>query len=98
MPAACHPWRVQPFVDLDWVLAQGPDVVLADARWYLDGRSGRAEYDCGYLPGAVVVDLDRWRSGEGGPEAGRHPLPDPATFAEGMTAAGIGDEDRGVVG
>src|SRR4051794_17688996 len=94
MGAACHPGAVQPFVDLDWVRGQGPGVVLADVRWYVDGRSGRAEYDRGHLPGAVFVDLDRWLSGDASPQAGRHPLPDPATFAEGMAAAGIGDDDR----
>ena len=30
---------------------------LADVRWYLDGRSGRASYEGGHLPGAVFVDL-----------------------------------------
>ncbi|MDQ1648126.1 MAG: thiosulfate/3-mercaptopyruvate sulfurtransferase, partial [Frankiaceae bacterium] len=36
-----------------------PGAVIADVRWYLDGRSGRAAYDAGHLPGAVFVDLDR---------------------------------------
>jgi thiosulfate/3-mercaptopyruvate sulfurtransferase len=85
---------MRPFVDLDWVLAQGQGVVLADVRWYTDGRSGRRAYDEGHLPGAVFVDLDRWLSGEGSPRAGRHPLPAPEVFAEGMGALGIGDDDR----
>jgi thiosulfate/3-mercaptopyruvate sulfurtransferase len=85
---------MRPFVDLGWVLAQGQDVVLADVRWYTDGRSGRRAYDEGHLPGAVFVDLDRWLSGEGSPQAGRHPLPAPEVFAEGMGALGIGDDDR----
>jgi thiosulfate/3-mercaptopyruvate sulfurtransferase len=67
------------------------DVVLADVRWYLDGRSGRAAYESGHFPGAVFVDLERWLSGEGGPSVGRHPLPDPEAFAEGMARSGIGD-------
>ena len=49
-----------------------------------DGRSGRAAYEGDHLRGAVFVDLERWLSGEGGPSVGRHPLPDPATFATGM--------------
>ena len=81
-----------PLVDAAWVAAHD-DVVLADVRWYLDGRSGRAAYDAGHLPGAVFVDLDRWLAGPASPAAGRHPLPDPALFAEGMGALGIGDED-----
>src|SRR3954447_13985840 len=94
MPGGCHPGAMRPFVDLDWVLAQGQGVVLADVRWYTDGRSGRRAYDEGHLPGAVFVDLDRWLSGEGSPRAGRHPLPAPEVFAEGMGALGIGDDDR----
>ena len=66
-------------------------MVLADVRWYLDGRSGRDAYDRGHIPGAVFVDLDRWLAGPASPAAGRHPLPDPATFAEGMSSVGIGD-------
>jgi thiosulfate/3-mercaptopyruvate sulfurtransferase len=68
------------------------DVTLADVRWYLDGRSGRAAYEDGHLPGAVFVDLERWLSGEGGPSVGRHPLPEPETFAQGMARSGIGDD------
>src|SRR3954452_5177423 len=94
MPGGCHPGAMRPFVDLDWVLAQGQGVVLADVRWYTDGRSGRRAYEEGHLPGAVFVDLDRWLSGEGSPQAGRHPLPAPEVFAEGMGALGIGDDDR----
>ena len=82
-----------PLVDAAWLAAHGDDVVLADVRWYLDGRSGRAAYEAGHLPGAVFVDLDRRLAGPASPAAGRHPLPDPAMFAEGMAALGIGDED-----
>jgi thiosulfate/3-mercaptopyruvate sulfurtransferase len=67
-------------------------VVLADVRWYLDGRSGRAAYDNGHIPGAVFVDLERWLAGPASPAGGRHPLPDPATFADGMSSLGIGDD------
>jgi thiosulfate/3-mercaptopyruvate sulfurtransferase len=66
--------------------------MLADVRWYLDGRSGRAAYDAGHLPGAVFVDLDRWLAGHGDPAQGRHPLPDPEVFADGMSRLGIGDD------
>jgi thiosulfate/3-mercaptopyruvate sulfurtransferase len=70
------------------------DVVLADVRWYLDGRSGRAAYEAGHLPGAVFVDLDAWLSGDPAAGGGRHPLPAPETFARGMAQLGIGDEHR----
>src|SRR4051795_4896992 len=94
MRGGCHPGAMRPFVALAGWRAQGRGVVLADVRWYTDGRSGRRAYDEGHLPGAVFVDLDRWLSGEGSPQAGRHPLPAPGEFAEGMGALGIGDDDR----
>lgn len=79
-------------VDAEWVRAH-PPVVLADVRWYLDGRSGRAAYEQAHLPGAVYVDLDRWLAGPASARDGRHPLPDPAVFAEGMAGLGISDDD-----
>jgi thiosulfate/3-mercaptopyruvate sulfurtransferase len=85
---------VPPIVDRAWLPYH--DVVLADVRWYLDGRSGRAAYDAGHLPGAVFVDVDGDLAGPHGPgpsTAGRHPLPDPAAFAAAMGALGIGDDD-----
>src|SRR4051794_32443242 len=84
---------MRPFVDAAWLAAHRDEVVLADVRWYLDGRSGRDAYDAGHLPGAVFVDLDDVLSSPGSPEAGRQPLPDPAVFAEGLAALGIGDGD-----
>lgn len=84
---------IDPVVDLDGVWAYRDRVVFADVRWYLDGRSGRAAYDAGHLPGAVFVDLDRVLAGPASPAEGRHPLPDPETFAAGMAALGIGDQD-----
>jgi thiosulfate/3-mercaptopyruvate sulfurtransferase len=81
---------IPPVVDS---LEAHPGAVVADVRWYLDGRSGQEAYDGGHVPGAVFVDLDAWLSGPAAPEHGRHPLPDPAVFARGMGQLGIGDED-----
>lgn len=81
-----------PIVDAAWLAAHRDDVALADVRFYLDGRSPRAAYDAGHLPGAVYVDLERWLAAPGTPEDGRHPLPTPETFAAGMSACGIGDD------
>lgn len=81
-----------PVVSVDWLSARMGGVVLCDVRWYLDGRSGRAAYDSGHLPGAVFVDLDRWLAGPPTSADGRHPLPDPRVFAEGMRAAGVNDD------
>ncbi len=67
-------------------------LTIADVRWYLDGRRGSEAYGAGHIPGAVFVDLDRWLAGPVGPGTGRHPLPDPSVFAEGMSSLGIGDD------
>lgn len=83
---------IAPFVDAAWLAEHRDGVVLADVRWYLDGRSGRAEFEAGHLAGAVFVDLDRWLAAPAAPEAGRHPLPEPEVFARGMAEAGIGDD------
>src|SRR4051794_33727667 len=88
---------IPPIVDAAWVREHRAAVVLADVRWYLDGRSGRGAYDAGHIPGAVFVDLDEVLAAPGSAEAGRHPLPEPARFAEGLARLGIGDDDT-VVG
>ena len=73
-------------------LAQLPDAVVADVRWYLDGRDGRAAYEAGHLPGAIWVDLDRQLSAhDAAPTEGRHPLPTPEAFAAAMTRLGVSD-------
>jgi thiosulfate/3-mercaptopyruvate sulfurtransferase len=45
---------IPPYVDQQW-LAAHPEAVLADERWYADGRSGRQAYFAGRIPGAVNV-------------------------------------------
>lgn len=70
------------------------DLVLADVRWYLDGRSGREAFARGHVPGAVFVDLEEVLAGEPGPGVGRHPLPDPTRLAEGLGALGIAEDAR----
>jgi thiosulfate/3-mercaptopyruvate sulfurtransferase len=86
---------IPPFVDLDWIDSftdNGRRLVLADVRWYMDGRSGLEAYEQGHLPDAVYVDLDKWLAGDPRTGHGRHPLPDPVVFAEGMSRAGISDD------
>lgn len=83
---------LRPVVDADW-LSDHPEAVLADVRSYTDGRSGVEAYERAHLPGAVFVDLDRWLAAAPSRALGRHPLPEPAVFAEGMREAGIGDDD-----
>jgi thiosulfate/3-mercaptopyruvate sulfurtransferase len=82
-----------PLVSSEWLAAHRDEVVVADVRSYLDGRSGRAAFEAGHIPGAVFLDLDRDLSDVGDDTAGRHPLPSPEAFAEAMGAAGVGDYD-----
>jgi len=84
-----------PLVDRGWLEAHGSGdegPVVVDVRWYLDGRSGCAAYESGHVPGAVFVDLEAVLAGPPERGGGRHPLPDPRRFAEGLGAAGIGDD------
>ena len=76
-------------VDSPWVQRRRAAVTVCDVRWYLDGRSGRAAFAAGHLPGAVFVDLDRWLAAPPSRAFGRHPLPAPAVFARGMREVGI---------
>lgn len=88
--SAPRPGPVVPAAGLERL---GGGIVLADVRWYLDGRDGRAAFEECHLPGAVWVDLDRHLAAHGLPaSAGRHPLPEPAVFAESMSSLGIGDD------
>ena len=95
---------VAPIVDAGW-LSDHPEAVLVDVRWYADGRSGWAAYTEAHLPGAVFVDLEHHLAGPPSPERGRHPMPEPEVFADGMREAGIGadetvvayDDDSGVI-
>ena len=84
---------IEPIVDRAW-LRDHPEAVLADVRYHLDGRDGRAAYEAGHLPGAVYVDMDTQLAAHGADLAlGRHPLPEPEVFAADMAALGIGDDD-----
>ncbi len=78
-------------VDAEWLAAHTGTVVIADVRWYLDGRSGREAYDRGHIVGARFVDLDVDLSGSPTTDGGRHPLPSPEDFAAAMGRLGIGD-------
>jgi thiosulfate/3-mercaptopyruvate sulfurtransferase len=85
---------IRPFVDIEWVRGNRDELVLADCRWYADGRSGSAAYAAGHIPGAVFVDLETDLSSHADPAlAGRHPLAEPEDFAAAMAALGIGDDD-----
>lgn len=66
---------------------------MADVRWYLDGRSGRAAYESGHIPGARYVELGEVLADPPSDREGRHPLPSPERFAAGLADAGIAASD-----
>jgi thiosulfate/3-mercaptopyruvate sulfurtransferase len=69
------------------------EVVVVDARYYLDGRSGREAYERGHVPGAIFVHVGRDLATPPTPAAGRHPMPDADRFAAAMGSLGIADDD-----
>ena len=78
--------------ELDDLLKTSADVVVADVRWYLDGRDARSIFQQGHISGAVFIDVDDDLSQPSTPTAGRHPLPSPEHFARAMGRLGIGDD------
>ena len=79
-------------VDETWV-SERPDVIIADVRWYVDGRDGRAAFEDEHIDGAIFVDLNTDLSGHGRATDGRHPLPSPEGFAANLGRLGIGEHD-----
>ena len=91
---------IPPLVSTQWLAErlEDPHLRVADVRWYLPttGRSGRAEYNLGHIPGAVFVDLDRDLARPAYQGPGRHPLPSTEEFAAAMGRLGV-DEATHVV-
>lgn len=81
---------IPPVLDQTWLISH-PGAVIADVRWYLDGRSGAGAHAAGHIPGAVWVDVDRDLAAPPSRERGRHPFPTPEDFAASMGRLGIGD-------
>ena len=83
---------MEPVVTIDR-LQSGPPALVADLRWYLDGRPGRSAYEAGHIPGAVYVELEHDLARHDLPATeGRHPFPSPQAFAVAMSRLGIGDD------
>ncbi len=78
---------------------------LADPNWRIfdcrhDLRQteyGLTAYRNGHIPGALYLHLDRDLSGPVDGRHGRHPLPDPAVFAEKMSQCGVSAATQVVV-
>lgn len=68
-----------------------PRLVVVDCRHnLLDVEQGERAHAESHLPGAVFLHLDRDLSAPKTGKNGRHPLPDPQTFAALLAAKGIG--------
>lgn len=75
-----------------------PQWVVVDTRHDLvDPSKGRKAYDAGHIPGAYFVSVDDDLSGAKTGKTGRHPLPDPTTFAARMNEIGIGPGTQVVI-
>lgn len=79
---------IPPFVSAQWWRAHREDVVLVEVCRDMAAAAARPPAE-----GAVRIDLDRWLAAPATAEDGRHPLPPPDVFAEGMSRAGIGEDD-----
>lgn len=78
--------------ELEAMLDHG-DVRPVDCRFDLfDAEKGRRDYLSGHVPGAVYADMDKDLASEIGPDTGRHPLPDPASFRSTLEGWGISDD------
>lgn len=87
---------MHPLISCDELAGRLDDVRVYDIRWSLtDPEHGFTTYLSGHVPGAVFVDLDRDLSAPPGP--GRHPLPDPDTWAGTLSRLGINPDDEVVV-
>ncbi|MCJ7557512.1 MAG: sulfurtransferase, partial [Gammaproteobacteria bacterium] len=79
-------------------LLDHPRLRLVDCRFDLaDRQAGRRAYEAGHLPGAVYAHLDEDLAAAVTPGSGRHPLPDPAEFADILGSWGIDRHSQVVV-
>jgi thiosulfate/3-mercaptopyruvate sulfurtransferase len=66
------------------------DVVVVDCRFALgDPNLGRQQYLAAHIPGAFYLDLNTDLSSPVQKHGGRHPLPNPQTLAQKLTAIGV---------
>ncbi len=86
------------FVTTDWLSRHidDPEVIVIDGSWHMPaaGRSGRADYLVGHIPGAVFFDLDAIADTT---SSLPHMLPTADAFAAAVGALGIHDKQTIVV-
>jgi thiosulfate/3-mercaptopyruvate sulfurtransferase len=75
-----------------------PNWVVVDCRFDLmQPQAGYMAYQAGHLPGAVYADLNKDLSAAVTSRSGRHPLPDPTSFARQLGRWGISNASQVVV-
>ncbi len=84
--------NTDPLVTTDWLAANLGTVRLLDGTWSMPGEENTLP--SGYIPGAVVFDIDRIADIE---TAMAHMLPDAETFAKAVGEMGITIDDTIVV-
>lgn len=69
-----------------------PDWVIVDCRHsLLDFQAGERAYAQGHIPGAFFARVEEDLAGEKNGRNGRHPLPDPQTFAAFLRELGVNE-------
>src|SRR5262245_26307876 len=91
--------EMSPFViDADWLQSRlgTPGLSIIDASWYLpaQGRSAKAEYEAGHIPGEIFFDQDLVVDPY---STLPHTLPRPEVFARHVGPMGISADDTIVV-
>lgn len=72
-----------------------PDWVVVDCRHTLaDFALGRKLYEQSHVAGAFFADVERDLAGEKNGKNGRHPLPDPGSFAAFLRSIGVNDDTQ----
>ncbi|NJK36944.1 MAG: sulfurtransferase [Oscillatoriales cyanobacterium RM2_1_1] len=75
-----------------------PQLVIVDCRFALTNPDlGQQQYQQSHIPGAFYLDLNHDLSNTVHTHGGRHPLPDPADFAQTLARIGITDQKTFVV-
>ncbi len=87
----------QTLIDVDSLrkLLGEPQLAVVDCRFdLLNPGAGRQAFLAGHIPHARYADLNRDLSAPVGPGTGRHPLPAPDAFAEGLGRLGVRNDSQ----
>ncbi len=83
-------------VSAEWLFQHldDPHIAIADCRFSLaDPELGQQQYLHNHIPGAHYLHLNRDLSSPVAQHGGRHPLPNPETFAQTLAAVGVTSPD-----